>query len=68
MEWRERERLERAARRKRERREKVIVNIIGTLVVLAIVALVFWLRAAGPCWLFPLKEAPTRCLTIGVSP
>ena len=56
---------ERKRRLRRNRREKWVVRIIGTLIILGFIALALWMRAAAPCWIFPLKEAPTRCLTIG---
>jgi len=60
--WQEQERLERQRRRRAKRREDIIVAVIGALIVLAIIGLVLWMRAAAPCWIFPLREAPTRCL------
>jgi len=39
----------------------VLIAIIG---VLAILALVFWIRHSAPCWVFPLAEAPSRCLVV----
>ena len=51
-------------RRRAKRKENIFVGVVGTLIVLAIIALVFFVRAKAPCWIFPLKEAPTRCLTI----
>lgn len=60
--WREQERLRREERRREDKRIQTWATVVGTGLVLMIVGLVLWLRAYGPCWMFRLADAPTRCL------
>jgi membrane protein required for beta-lactamase induction len=36
--------------------------LFWVVVIGGIVALILWTRHSAPCWIFPLAEAPTRCL------
>lgn len=51
-----------AANRRSERIVKVIAALIVGLILVAILTVTFGVRRYAPCWIFPLKEAPTRCL------
>ena len=41
---------------------KIIAAFVVTLIIVAMLGLTFFIRAKAPCWMFPLYEAPTRCL------
>ena len=44
------------------------VKTLAVVIVLAVLAVIFGLvfavRVYAPCWIFPLKEAPVRCLVV----
>lgn len=62
--WQKIDRERREARARSERRWKAAGTAIGILLFLAILALVLWMRHSAPCWIFPLAEAPSRCLVV----
>ena len=64
-EWVKQDRLRREARLREENRTKVAGTLLGVLLVVAILGLTLWMRHSAPCWIFPLHEAPTRCLPGG---
>ena len=43
---------------------KVYSVLLVLLVLAVIVGLVLWIRHSAPCWMFPLAEAPSRCLVV----
>lgn len=56
-------RIEEAERNaKAEREGKIIAAVILIVVAAAIIGLTLWIRHSAACWIFPLAEAPTRCL------
>lgn len=62
--WQRVERERREARARSDRRWKAVGIVIGVLLFVAILALVLWMRHSAPCWIFPLAEAPSRCLVV----
>lgn len=52
-------------KRNSDRISNALAAVLVALLFAAIIGLVLWIRAAAPCWVFPLKDAPTRCLTNG---
>ena len=50
------------AREESEWIEKALAAVIVALILAVILGFTFFVRAKAPCWVFPLKEAPTRCL------
>ena len=47
-----------------ERAWKVYGTLIGLIILAVILGLVLWTRHSAPCWVFPLAEAPSRCLVV----
>ena len=53
-----------AANRRSELITKVIAGLIVFLIFAVIISITLVIRYAAPCWVFPLKEAPSRCLVV----
>jgi hypothetical protein len=51
-----------ADRDKEDRAVKVIAAAIVALLLVVVLGLSFAVRVYAPCWMFPLREAPVRCL------
>lgn len=47
-----------------DRTWKVLGTLTGILLVGGILGLVLWMRYSAPCWIFPLAEAPSRCVVV----
>ena len=61
--WNQMTQDERAASKRRDDIiVKVIAGLIFTVIIGVILGVTFFVRAKAPCWVFPLREAPTRCL------
>lgn len=43
---------------------KALAILVVAAFLAAIFSLVFAVRVYAPCWMFPLKEAPVRCLVV----
>lgn len=56
---------ERAAEKRRDDiKFKAIAAVIFTVIIGVILSITLLIRAKAPCWVFPLKEAPSRCLVV----
>lgn len=67
--WIEKRDAERRAKAKRnDLITKILAGLIVFAMIVAIVGVVLGVRRYAPCWVFPLAEAPTRCLPGAVQP